>query len=109
MASPRLGGIERMKAGVYEAVMERDGRCVLSFLESGHECRTRYGMPHPPDALEFLTFEHVKEHLAMGIAKVDDARWGVALCGAANARPPTKAQRALFRDYLAYPAIRGRG
>ena len=92
-----------MKYGVYEAVMDRDRVCVLSFLEPVHECRTRYGTPHPPD--QFLTFEHVKEHLAMGIAKVDDARWGVALCGAANARPPTKEQRAMFRAYLArcYP------
>jgi hypothetical protein len=90
-----------MKKGVYEAVMERDGMCVLAKLEPGHECRTAYGTPHPADAVEFLTFEHVKEHLAMGIRKVDDARWGVALCGAANARPPTKAQRALFREYLA--------
>ncbi len=90
-----------MKPGVYEAVMERDGRCVLSFLERGHECRTAYGTPHPADAVEFLTFEHVKEHLAMGIRKRDDPRWAVALCGAANNRPPTKAQRALIRDYLA--------
>lgn len=89
-----------MKAGVYEEVMNRDKACVLSFLEPGHECRTRYGTPHPADAMEFLTFEHVKEHLAMGIRKRDDARWAVALCGAANNRPPTKAQRALMRRYL---------
>lgn len=89
-----------MKPGVYEAVMERDGRCVLSFLEPGHECRTRFGTPHPADAVPLLTFEHVKPDLAMGIRKVDDARWAVALCGAANNRPPTKAQRALMREYL---------
>jgi hypothetical protein len=90
-----------MKAGVYEQVMDRDRACVLSFLEPGHECRTVYGTPHPADAVHLLTFEHVKEHLAMGMRKVDDARWAVALCGAANNRPPTKAQRALMRDYLA--------
>jgi hypothetical protein len=89
-----------VKRGVHEAVMERDRRCVLSFLEPGHECRTAYGTPHPADAIEFLTYEHVKEHLAMGKAKVDDPRWGVALCGYANNRPPTKVQRALMRDYL---------
>jgi hypothetical protein len=89
-----------VKRGVYEAVMERDRRCVLSFLEPGHECRTRWGTPHPPDAVELLTFEHVKPHLATGIRKFDDVRWGVALCGAANNRPPTKAQRALIRAYL---------
>jgi hypothetical protein len=98
-----------MNATVRAAVMERDRGCVLHFLEPGHECATRFGQAHPWDAIDLCTFEHVKEHLAMGIAKVDDARWGVALCGAANARPPTKAQRALFREYLAYPAIRGRG
>jgi hypothetical protein len=90
-----------VKRGVYEQVMERDKACVLSFLEPGHQCRTRWGSPHPPDAIELLTFEHVKEHLAIGMRKVDEVRWGVALCGAANNRPPTKVQRALMRDYLA--------
>lgn len=77
-----------MKTGVWEAVMERDRMCVLAKLEPGHQCRTVYGTPHAPH--EFLTYEHVKEHLA-----------GVALCGAANNRPPTKAQREMFRAYLA--------
>lgn len=90
-----------MKRGVYEAVMERDGMCVLSFLEPGHECRTAYGTPHPADAVEFLTYEHVKAELRMGRRAEDDPRWGVALCGYANNRPPSKVQRALFREYLA--------
>ena len=80
--------------------MERDRRCVLSFLEPGHQCRTRWGTPHPADAMEYLTFEHVKEHPAMGMRKRDDVRWAVALCGAANNKPPSKVQRALMRDYL---------
>jgi len=84
---------------VRRAVMERDRVCVLSFLEPGHECRNVWGDPHPPS--EQLSYEHVKPDLAMGMAKVDDPRWGVALCGAANVRPPTKVQRALFRIYLA--------
>ena len=87
-----------MKKGVYEAVMERDRMCVLAFLEDGHQCRTRFGTPHRPT--EFLTYEHVRPYGAMGARKVDDPRWGVALCGAANARPPTKVQRALIRAYL---------
>lgn len=87
-----------MKADVYDTVMERDRVCVLSFLEPGHMCRTAYGTPHNPD--EFPTYEHVKPNLAMGIKKFDDPRWGVRLCGYANNRPPTKVQRALFRDYL---------
>jgi len=80
--------------------MDRDRRCVLSFLEPGHECRNRWGQLHLPDAIDALTLEHVKPKLAMGIRKLDDPRWCVALCGAANNRPPTKVQRALFRDYL---------
>lgn len=81
--------------------MERDGGCVLHFLQPGHVCRTVYGTEHPWDAIEYCTFEHVKENLAMGMRKRDDARWAVALCGAANNRPPTKEQRALMREYLA--------
>ena len=80
--------------------MERDKQCVLSVLEEGHECRDRWGVSHAPDVIDALTLEHVKPNLAMGIKKLDDIRWCVALCGAANNRPPTKAQRAMFRDYL---------
>ena len=89
-----------MKAGVREAVMERDRMCVLYRLEPGHICRTIFGREHPAEAVHLLTLEHVKPELAMGIRKLDDPRWCVALCGAANNRPPTKVQRALFRDYL---------
>lgn len=88
-----------MDAEVRRAVMDRDQVCVLSFLEPGHECRNVWGETHPPD--EQLTYEHVKPYLAMGLRKGDDPRWGVALCWAGNVRPPTKAQRTLFREYLA--------
>lgn len=94
-----------MKPGVYEAVFERDRGCVLHFLEPGHECATRWGSPHAWDATELCTFEHVKENLGMGMKKVDDVRWAVVLCGAANARPPTKEQRALIREYLAMQEV----
>lgn len=90
-----------MKPGVWEAVMRRDGRCILSFLEEGHVCRTIFGDQHPPSDVSRLTIEHVKSELRMGLRAPDDPRWCVALCGAANNRPPTKVQRALFRDYLA--------
>lgn len=90
-----------MKRGVYEAVMARDGGCVLYRLEPGHVCRTVYGTEHPWNATELCTIEHVKADLRMGKRAPDDLGFMVALCGAANNRPPTKVQRALFRDYLA--------
>ena len=93
-----------MKAGLREQVMERDRGCVLHFLEPGHICRTRFGTEHPWDATDLLTLEHVKAELRMGKRAPDDIGFMVALCGAANNRPPSKVQRALFRDHLAQVA-----
>lgn len=90
-----------MKAGLWEAVMLRDGGCVLHRLEPGHVCRTVWGTEHPWDATDMLTTEHVKVDLRMGKRAPDDMGFLVALCGAANNRPPTKVQRGLFREYLA--------
>ena len=90
-----------MKAGLREAVMDRDGGCVLYRLEPGHVCYTRWGSEHPWDATDLLTLEHVKAELRMGKRAPDDIGFLVALCGYANNRPPSKAQRALFREYLA--------
>lgn len=90
-----------MKTGLREAVMERDGGCILHFLEPGHECFTRFGTPHRWDATDLCSLEHVKEDLRMGKRAPDDLGFLVALCGAANDRPPSKVQRAMFREYLA--------
>lgn len=90
-----------MKPGLWERVMERDHGCVLYRLEPGHVCRTRFGTIHPWDATDLLTVEHVKADLRMGKRAPDDMGFLVALCGYANNRPPTKAQRGLMRAYLA--------
>ena len=90
-----------MKRGLWEAVMDRDGGCVLYRLEPGHVCRTVFGTEHPYDAIPLLTVEHVKETLRMGKRAPDSMAFMVALCGAANNRPPTKTQRELMRTYLA--------
>ena len=44
-----------MKRGLWEAVMDRDGGCVLYRLEPGHVCRTVFGTEHPHDAIPLLT------------------------------------------------------
>lgn len=89
-----------MKPGLWERVMERDRGCVLYRLEPGHVCRTVFGTEHPHDAIDLLTVEHVKAELRMGKRAPDDMGFLVALCGAANNRPPTKVQRGLMRTYL---------
>jgi hypothetical protein len=86
---------------VHAAVIMRDRACVLSFLERGHECRDIFGDPHRPDDVGRLTLEHVKSELRMGRRAESDLAHLVLLCGAANNRPPSKVQRALFREYLA--------
>jgi hypothetical protein len=90
-----------MKPGLWERVMERDGGCVLYHLEPGHVCRTVFGSEHAWNAIDLLTVEHVKAELRMGKRAPDDMGFLVALCGAANNRPPTKVQRAAMRHYLA--------
>lgn len=87
---------------LWQAVMERDGMCLLAKLEwPGHQCRTRFGRNHAPDDIRFLTLEHVKSELRMGVRAEDDMGHCVALCGMANDMVPTKVQRAAFRVYLA--------
>lgn len=86
---------------VHSAVLIRDRQCVLATLEPGHECRDSWGYPHHPGDLAKLTLEHVKDELRMGRRGPSDEKHLVALCAAANLRPPTKEQRAAFREYLA--------
>lgn len=93
-----------MKPGVWEAVMARDGGCVLHKLQPGHVCRTVFGTVHPWDAIELCTVEHVKQSLRMGVRAPDDIGFCVALCGYANNRPPSKLQREMFRRYLGMTA-----
>lgn len=82
-------------------MLSRDRGCVLASLEPGHVCRDAWGNRHDPGDLARLSLEHVKSELRMGVRGPSTPDSMVALCMAANLRPPTKAQRALFRDYLA--------
>jgi hypothetical protein len=89
-----------------DAVLRRDGICVLALYEREHICRNRWGREHAPTDVAELTVEHVKNHSAMGQRAPSDPEHLVALDFAANLRPPTKAQRAIFRAHLSkfYPA-----
>lgn len=82
-------------------VLSRDRGCVLAALEPGHECRDQWGNRHAAGDLARLSLEHVKAELRMGVRGPSTPDSMVALCMAANLRPPTKAQRTLFRKYLA--------
>jgi hypothetical protein len=82
------------------AVLVRDGACLLSKIEPGHECRDMWGDPHRPDDLDKLTLEHVKDHSMMGKRAPSDERHMVALCASANIGVPSHSQREAFRSYL---------
>ena len=82
-------------------VLARDRGCVLAALEPGHVCRDMWGNRHDPGELRKLSLEHVKPDLRMGVRGPSTPDSMVALCTAANLRPPTKAQRILLRSYLA--------
>ncbi|CAB4173985.1 hypothetical protein UFOVP1028_9 [uncultured Caudovirales phage] len=92
--------------GLHAAVLLRDRGCVLAFLEPGHACRDTWGNPHSPHDLARLQMEHVKAELRMGKRAPNDLGHVVALCAAANLRPPTKVQRDLFRQYLRAQELR---
>jgi len=81
-------------------VLRRDGACVLWQLDRDHLCKDAWGTPHKPTDLDRLTMEHVKDELAMGKRAPSDPQHLVALCAHANIGVPSKAQRALLRQYL---------
>jgi hypothetical protein len=85
---------------VREAVLRRDQMCVLWQLEVSHECKDAWGNYHNPGDLDRLTLEHVKDELAMGKRAPSDPQHLVALCAHANIGVPSKAQRAMLRQYL---------
>ena len=85
---------------VAETVKLRDGGCVLARLEAWHVCRDQWGQTHAPFDLARCTLEHVKSELRMGVRAPSDPAHLVTLCGYANVNVPSKAQRALFREYL---------
>lgn len=87
--------------GLRWEVFARDRGCVLHFLEPGHECRDVWGQPHAWNDTGRLTLEHVKTDLRMGVRAPNDAAHLVTLDGYTNVNVPSKAQRALFREYLA--------
>ncbi len=85
---------------VREAVLRRDQMCVLAKLTPGHLCRDAWGNLHYSHDTSRLTLEHVKDELAMGKRAPSDPQHLVALCAHANIGVPSKAQRAMLRQYL---------
>jgi hypothetical protein len=85
---------------VYEAVMRRDRECVLAKRDRMHICRDKWGYWHASNDVNRLTLEHVKDELRAGVRAKSDLLHLVALCAAANAKPPSKDERAWMREYL---------
>lgn len=82
-------------------ILDRDGFCVAAKIDSDHQCRDTWGMPHHPADKSKLSIEHVKDQLRMGLRAPSDRFHLIALCGGANVSVPSKEQRAAFRAYLA--------
>lgn len=86
---------------LHAAVLVRDKRCVLSIQDAAHVCRDQWNREHSAFDLAALTLEHVHcQGGMMGKRAPSDMGHLVALCAAANLRPPTKEQRQWFREYL---------
>lgn len=91
---------DRVTPELRDAVIARDGRCVLFDIEPGHVCRDRWGQVHMPTATHLLTLEHVKSELRMGLRAPSDMGHLVAMCHAGNVGVPSKANREAMREYL---------
>jgi hypothetical protein len=89
-----------MDRSLRDAVLQRDGCCVLLRLDPSHFCRTVWGEYHDPRDLDKLTIEHVKTEPMMGRKAPDDMEHLVSMCGYANVAVPSKATRDAIRDYL---------
>jgi hypothetical protein len=73
-----------MNRELRDAVLLRDGCCILLRLDPDHRCRDRWGKKAPTDMA----------HL-------------VALCGYANVAVPSKATRDRIREYLRRGTVDG--
>lgn len=91
---------DRVTPELVEALWARDLGCVLSFLQAGHVCTNKWG-----DVIDWqnagITVEHVKPQLRMGVRARSILAETVLLCAGSNIGVPSKAQRALIRDYIA--------
>lgn len=82
-------------------VLHRDGECFLYKLDHEHVCRDQWGRVHPPDRIDRLTLDHVKNGPMMGRRAPDDEWHLVAMCWAGNVGVPTREARQAERAYLA--------
>ena len=99
---PRRKRRDPVSPEMHARILERDGWCVLSKIDSDHGCRDAWGVPHHPADRRLLTLEHVHDGYGlMGRRAPSDERHLIALCAGANIGVPSKAQRAEFREYLA--------
>lgn len=91
----------KVTADLRREVFERDGACVGYRLNSSHICADQWGTSHSPFALGRMSLEHVKDDLRMGVKAESDRAHMITLCWRLNLQPPSKEQRAGFREYLA--------
>lgn len=91
-----------MTPAIRAAVLERDGRCIRSRMDSGHECRDIFGNPHDPRRLDLLQLDHIQEGYGrMGKRAPSDPAHLVTLCWSAHLGGWATANRPALRAYLA--------
>jgi hypothetical protein len=85
-----------------EHIRARDKGCILAQLVPGHVCKGKWaGEVIPGNAVELMTFEHVKEGLG-GHKPVLDRRHSVLACYHSNSYSvETSKYRQKIRDYIA--------
>ena len=93
-------------------ILDRDRICIAARIDSDHQCRTRFGVPHAADDRRYLTLDHVHGKPFIGVLQItkeggygdrapSDKYHIVVACGDANNNGWCSAHRREERSYLA--------
>jgi hypothetical protein len=69
-----------VRGEIREEVVARDRQCMAAALDLSHTCRNKWGDPHHPSELYWLTLEHVK----LRGRRIDSPFHCVAMCSQGN-------------------------
>lgn len=93
---------DKVTPEVHDAVLKRDGACIVSKLDVNHVCRDQWGRMHSPNDLSKLTLDHVHDGGGvLGKRAPSDALHLVTICAKVNIDGPSRTIRQAEREYLA--------
>jgi hypothetical protein len=85
---------------LHRKVLTRDQQCFLKLHDATHQCRDKWGYPHPSYDLSKLTVDHVNDQATMGKRAPDDEQHLISMCYYSNVQGPSRIIRQAEREYL---------